>query len=176
MPPEPNVNYSIQSLQEWVGDKSILIVGNGPNHATNNADLIVRMNFGIQDGCDLWVDGMSYLYKYNKWRVPVGKYNRVIRLDKHARDNPKHPGYLLPKEEFNRMSKELGLARPTTGLMALWWFKEYFPDNEKTVTGFNGDYDRYTNAVNAPVNCVHDWPKERVILKEWLKDEIFRAI
>lgn len=176
MPPEQSANYLIQSLQKWVGDKSILLVGNGPEYTINNSHLLVRMNTGVVDGCDIWIDGMSYLHRFKEWKVPVGKYKKIVRLDKHAQDRQDYPGYILPKSEYNSMTKELGMDRPSTGMMAMWWFRKYFPDNKKFITGYNGDYNRYTKRHNGHPAGSHKWDRERIILEEWIKDEIFQRI
>ena len=170
---------SLQEIKNFIGDKSILIIASGEKTTEVEAGVVVRMNYGIQDPCDIWVDGMMYLPKwYNKKRniLPPTLPKHIVRLDWYARNMEELPGYLQPKDDFKEACKALDMERPSTGMQTLYWFKKHFPDNEKIITGYNGSVDRYTKDLVFRADVAHDKAKERQQLQEWIGDEIFRAV
>lgn len=165
--------YTIEDLKDFVLDKDILIIGNGAEHSILPNYIIVRMNAGVIEGCDIWVDGISYLSGYRK--LKIGKVGRIVRLDKLARNTEKYPGYILPHYLYKEMCENLVLQRPSTGMMSLWFFNKFFPDNKKIISGFNGDYNRYSGKKNVS-NEIHDWAREREILQELIDGKVYGII
>lgn len=159
----------LKEIQEYLDNKTLLVIGNGESSRLTDTDIIVRINKGVIEGCDVWIDGISYLnypdmpsYSPPPCIICLGK--RALRAEHGWRQHPK---------DFQKMCKSLGLYRPSTGLMALWWLKEYINYKELVITGFNGDTNRYTGV---KMYWVHDWDKERKIVKEWEDEKILRHI
>lgn len=150
----------LEEIQEWVGDKSILVVGNGPKVDESDGEVVVRMNLGIEKPCDIWVDNVSHLHLGKKiHHTPACKF--IVHTTKYWHYD-KVGEWSLPK--IWNVGKDLHLDRPSTGMMTLWWLLKFFPDNRKIITGYNGKINRYTNKKEAGP---HDFKKERDLLKGW---------
>ena len=138
---------------------SVLILGNGDVYdPTATADIIVRLNHGVVEECDVWIDNISQLPSYDS-NHPTPKQHIQLRD-------------WISKKEHQQITRELGIPRPTTGMQILWKFKKEFPTNTKYITGFKGRRNRYTNRI---MSVPHNWRREREIVWEWLREGIYES-
>lgn len=165
----------MEEIRKLVGNGSVLVVGNGEVvNKEASADTVVRMNYGVIDGCDMWIDNFTYLPMAVNYKVPQ-KYKKCIRLDRGAKEIEGRPAYILPVKEFRKMVEEVGIERPTTGLQTLWFFKTFFLNNELLTTGFSGEINRYSK-LKMKKNGAHKLDRERMIYREWEHNEVFRSV
>jgi len=125
-----------------------------------DATVVVRMNHGGQEDCDIWVDNVSHL--------PCGKN---LKLGEHK--EAVIANTLLPDLDYKWLVRRLEGAKPSTGIMVAYYFLLSYPENTKYITGYNGKINRYRNR---KMLGPHDWKLERKLLEEWIRDEIFRPV
>lgn len=147
-----------QDILDWVGEKPILIVGNGERYSWKNGCVVVRMNWGATQPCDIWIDNITWTHA-GRNILPVEYKWRVHTVKR------KPTGINLTKEEGRDMAKALP-EHPSTGLMTIWLMKRWFPENEVFITGYNGKTNRYTGK---KMMGPHDFREERKVMGDWVE-------
>lgn len=156
---------AVADLKRFVGYTPILIVGNGERWSHKNGCIIVRMNHGVVDPCDIWVDNVSYVHAGRNIQ-PAEHMFRIHTMKRLP------SGICLTKEEGRSMAKALP-EHPSTGLMTIWLMKHWFPDNEVFITGYNGKTNRYTaKKMMGP----HDFKRERDVVWNMIQDGLITPL
>lgn len=165
----------------FVKDKRILLIGNAPIDYTVPLDkysCVIRMNKGGEEEilqgnrCDIWVNNLGYYYNSTNKVWDCGTPIMRMNYEHNGVRANRYPKEFLPVTwfwnvtEFNSMCEALGLPRPSTGLMSLYYFMHY-STADITIAG----YDSYkTHNKYNPENTgapVHDWEKEAELINSW---------
>ena len=142
----------------------VILIGNATTDvppSLGDYDKVVRMNQGGADhDCDIWVNNLVYSECVPKPLPPRNK--ELLRLTTLASGKLFPPNWEARTtrwtfEEFKRMTKELRLPRPSTGMMALYYFIK------------NTDYTIDVAGFSHEGMPVHNWDKERDIFDMYAK-------
>ena len=139
---------TLQTIQDFVKDKKVLLIGNGEhkNITLSDYDVVVRMNYGIQKGfADIWVNNLIQ-YQKGRWDWNKVEFTYMLRLNaenkgvKLLRGYPERYRdctYFWNPGEYLEFSKDVGYTQPFTGTTTLHWICHNTAPKSITVIGMD---------------------------------------
>jgi len=126
---------TIDNIKDFIGNKKVVLIGNSESGTEKDyTDFIkVRMNLGIYEPCDIWVNNLS-ANAFNEIKNLPNIYPKlIVRLNAEDNETRLHhfPDYLKPYTykwrftPYHKMRGDLQLEMPTTGMSSLYWFYTY---------------------------------------------------
>lgn len=126
---------TIDNIKDFIGNKKVVLIGNSESGTEKDyTDFIkVRMNLGIYEPCDIWVNNLS-ANAFNEIKNLPNIYPKlIVRLNAEDNETRLHhfPDYLKPYTykwrftPYHKMRGDLELEMPTTGMSSVYWFYTY---------------------------------------------------
>lgn len=170
-------------MKEWFEGKKVLVIGNAKYNSVihlDGWDVVVRCNNGGEwaylnkERCDVWVNGLLY----STYHTPPFYPEKILRLNyegsgKQAKRYPscwKSNTYHWNVVAFRDMTKELGLSRPSTGMLATYYAIKSFPESV-SIVGFDcyQTENIYTKKMPPDGEAnVHSFDKEKERFQDFL--------
>ena len=146
----------LETIQDYLKDKTVLLVGNGDHTETEDYNIVIRINRGILDKpADIWVNNL--LQQGAQWKELDFKY--MLRLNSEKGGSRLLTGfptmykdrtYFWSPEGFLDLAKSVGYAQPFTGTTTLHWLTQYTEPKSITVIGMNFFEDGNYTPIHKP--------------------------
>ena len=154
----------LNNIKSFCKNKRIIVIGNSSDvlkiknvrSIIEGHDIIVRMNWAVPtkthhlnllgNKTDIYVVGISN-QKLSHMLIAESKSKYVLRLNPHGESLNSHICYSETKESYDEIKKEFSDYKPSTGCLAIKFFKDHIDYSELTIIGFSFFKNESENSV-----------------------------
>lgn len=139
---------SIETIQEFVKNKSIIVICHGSRDESiiNDYDVVIRISSDVKEA-DIWVNPfLKHHYKVFNVGVETDRFKYILRLNAERGGSSlrasypeefKEHTYFWNKEDHDNVAQWIGYLRPTTGVNTIAWLVKYTKPKEIAVVGMD---------------------------------------